>query len=415
MTNKPVSVALVGIGGFARNYLEVFLDRMKPGEMEFVAVIDPVADRSPRYQEILNRHIPVYNTLEEFYAEHMAELVVISSPVQFHKEQVLTAFEHGSHVLSEKPLTVFAEDVALLHNEARKRGLLLAVGFQWSFTPRMLAFKKDILRGRFGKPLESRALAVWQRGTGYFQGWHGHLKDNQGNLLMDTMATNAEAHYLHAGLFLLGDAIDTARMPERVKASLYAAKPEPYFDTCYIDCDLGGGLHHKAYLSIAGDTEHMLQIEIRFENAVATLFSSAVDDGQHLQVCMNDGTVIDYDELCGSDGNVTENKFRQVLAALRNPEVTVTCQAATTLPFATICNSLFACVPVHPVPAEYLYEQKESPRDGLFIRNLYEDFRACYLDGSSPYEKGLPWAVPDTAYTLLTPHDYKLALEEKFR
>ncbi len=415
MANKPVSVALVGAGGFARNYLDVFWNLMKPEEMEFVAVIDPVADRSSLYQEILDRHIPIYNTLEEFYAGHTAELVVISSPVQFHKEQVLTAFEHGSHVLSEKPLTVFADDVALLENEAKKRGLLLGVGFQWSFTPRMLAFKKDILSGRFGKPLESRALVVWQRGSNYFQGWHGHLKDSHGNLLMDTVATNAEAHYLHAGLFLLGDTMDTAKMPERIKASLYLAKPEPYFDTCYIDCDLGGGLHHKVYLSIAGNAEHMLQKRIRFENAVATLSASPTDEDHHLHVVMNDGTSIDYDDECGSDGNVTENKFRQVLAAVRDKSVMVTCHAGTTLPFANVCNSLFAEVPVHKVPPEYLYEQTEGPRDGLFIKDLYNELKACYEDGSSPYEKGIAWAVPDTEYVLRSPHDYKQALEEKFR
>ena len=55
------------------------------------------------------------------------------------------------------------------------------------------------------------------------------------------------------------------------------------------------------------------------------------------------------------------------------------------------------------------------PRDGMFVKNLYEDLSACFEDGSSPFEKGISWAVPDTEYALLSPHDYKLALEEKFR
>ena len=39
--------------------------------------------------------------MEQFYEKHMADLVVISSPIQFHCEQVCLALSKGSNVLCE--------------------------------------------------------------------------------------------------------------------------------------------------------------------------------------------------------------------------------------------------------------------------------------------------------------------------
>ena len=108
---KKTTIAMVGAGGFACSYLNALWGGIHPERYEIVGIIDPYASNSSLYSEILSRKIPLYNTLDEFYAEHTAELVCIASPVQFHIEQVRTAFAHGSHVLCEKPLTVYAKDV----------------------------------------------------------------------------------------------------------------------------------------------------------------------------------------------------------------------------------------------------------------------------------------------------------------
>ena len=82
---------MVGAGGFARTYLNALWGNMNPEGYDLVGIIDPYASNSTLYAEIVARGIPIYNTLEEFYQEHTAQLVCIVSPVYVHMEQIRTA------------------------------------------------------------------------------------------------------------------------------------------------------------------------------------------------------------------------------------------------------------------------------------------------------------------------------------
>ena len=126
---------------------------MEPETIELKGVVDPFAVKSHHYQELVNRKIPIYNTLEEFYAEHEADLAIISTPIRFHKPQSITAMEHGSNVLVEKPLMTNINEVDELKEVIERTGKQLAVGFQWSFSHALLEVKQDILDGLFGKPV----------------------------------------------------------------------------------------------------------------------------------------------------------------------------------------------------------------------------------------------------------------------
>ncbi len=96
--------------------------------------------------------IPVFRTLEDFYARQEADLAIISSPIQFHCEQTCLALERGSFVLCEKPPAGTIQEVRRMiaaRDAARK---WVAVGYQWSFSDAIQSLKKDILEGAFGQP-----------------------------------------------------------------------------------------------------------------------------------------------------------------------------------------------------------------------------------------------------------------------
>lgn len=406
---EKVTLAMVGAGGFARTYLNALWGNINPEEYDLVGIIDPYASASTLYAEIMARGIPVYDTLEDFYRVHSAQLVCIASPVYAHMEQIRTAFAHGSHVLCEKPLTVFAEDVAKLEEEAQKAGLLLGVGFQWSFSRRVRALKKDILDGRLGKPVALKTLISWMRSDAYFQKWHGHMYAPDGSLLLDSIISNAMAHYLHFGLFLLGDRMDTARMPSRVKASLYRAKDITTFDTCSVKCFFEDDVTHSLYLTHSADRDRYLSIEMTFEKAVATILMDYGETDGHLRVAFEDGSMIDYDSV--GERDVTVEKLCDMMEACRHPEGGIPCHAATTLPFSNVCNSLFAEVPIHLFPKEMVYHS-EGYNPGQYVRGLYAQLTDCFLQDKSPYELGYSWAVPDTEYELKSPEENAKRLRE---
>ena len=71
-------------------------------ELTAICDIDPnLAERVP---QIRQRQIPVYPTLDAFFAKDSADLAVLVSPVHFHTDMVLSCLEHGVNVLCEKPL-----------------------------------------------------------------------------------------------------------------------------------------------------------------------------------------------------------------------------------------------------------------------------------------------------------------------
>ena len=407
---NKVKIAMVGAGGFARTYLITLWNMIDSEDYELMGIIDPYVSASTVYKEILERNIPLYNTMDEFYAEHTADLVCIASPVQFHKEQILNAFAHGSHVLCEKPLTVYAQDVAELEKASQESGLMLGVGFQWSFSRRNRMLKQHILEGRYGKVLGIKTCISWMRADQYYRSWHGHLYASDGSLLMDSVISNAMAHYLHFGLFLLGPTMDTARMPKSVKASLYRAKSIESFDTCSVQCEFEDGLTHNLYLTHAAISSRYLQIQIQFEHATASILSD--DSDGKLLVTLEDGTVLNYDELA-QERNVSHEKIDDMIQAVRHPENGVVCHAGTTLPFATVCNSLFAEVPIVDFAKEkVIHTEGEAP--GEYIPDLFDQMYACFEQNKTPYELGYDWAVPDVHYELKTPEEYASMLKEKF-
>lgn len=407
---KKTTLAMVGAGGFARSYLNALWGGINPQRYELVAIIDPFAANAPLYKEIVAREIPLYNTLEEFYQEHTAQLVMIASPVQCHMEQVRVALAHGSHVLCEKPLTVYAKDVADLEKEANEAGLLLGVGFQWSFSRRARAFKQDILNGRFGKPIAFKTFISWMRADAYYRNWHGHMRASDGSLLMDSIISNAMAHYLHFGLFLLGDSMDSARMPSSMKASLYRAKSITSFDTCSVRCCFDDGVTHSLYLTHSAPRDRYLQIEMTFEKGVATILMDYNETDGHLRMTMEDGTILDYDSA--GERDVTTEKLCDMMDAVSHPEDPIPCHAATTLPFANVCNSLFAEVPIHNFP-EDMVTHTTGYNPGEYVPGLFEQMMECFLQNRSPYELGYSWAAPDTEYVLKTPEEYAAILKDK--
>jgi predicted dehydrogenase len=114
-----VRVALVGAGGMARSYREVYA--ALPG-VEWALVVDV----NPEVQEKC-RELGAQRTSDRF-EDALAEdidLVDISTPNHLHAEQTIAALEAGKHVLLQKPManTLEAADRIVLAAE-RSRGVL---------------------------------------------------------------------------------------------------------------------------------------------------------------------------------------------------------------------------------------------------------------------------------------------------
>ncbi len=234
---KDIRVLLVGIGGYAAGYVHEMVERGISGGLKLAGIVDPYAEKSIHYEKAKSITSVFCNSLEEFYADHTADLAVISTPIPLHAPQAVCCMEHGSHVLLEKPIAGTLEDAQRIADAQCRTGKLLAVGFQWCNDPAMYAFRQDVRSGLFGEILSMRTLVLWPRDTAYYQrgsGWAGKKYDKNGYPIFDSVASNATAHYLFNALWIAGSA------PTEVEAFTARANPIETYDTIVLKGKLRG-------------------------------------------------------------------------------------------------------------------------------------------------------------------------------
>jgi len=269
VAEKNVTVVVVALGGYGMVYLEGLLDRKLDPHVTIVGGVDPEAERCKRLGELQSLGVPIYASLEEFYAHHQAELAIISSPIQLHCPQTCLALRQRSHVLCEKPLGATVQEgreMIRARDEAEK---FVAIGYQWSFTHTIQELKAAVRKGEFGAPLRLKTIALWPRDETYYtrNDWAGRQRDREGRWVFDSPANNALAHYLHNMLYLLGEQVDASAKPTRVVAELYRANDIENFDTFAARIHTAVGAEILFYGSHAVEEEVGPLISYEFEEA----------------------------------------------------------------------------------------------------------------------------------------------------
>ena len=393
---KKVKMAISGIGGYGDYCLGLMERFVDPESCELVATIDPFYEKAPRAEKLREAGVPLFRDLEEFYAENSCELLLIASPIHLHKQQCLTAFAHGSNVLCEKPLAPILQDAHEIDEAARKAGVKLGVGFQMSFCRPIQELKRDIL----GKPLMLKSYVSWQRYDSYYNSpWKGRLRDRNGNLVLDSIITNATAHYLHNTCFVLGEDMTSAQMPVSLSAELYNGKGIQTFDTAFLRGSFADGCQFYLAVTHSGDRNIDPVLCYEFENAVVT--ASGNDDSAEIIATFRDGTTKNYGAALG-EYHVAE-KIRSMIAATADPEKAVACTAQTILPQLTVCNAIVEYGRVAPLPEDRMQRVTE-PEPGVFMPGLADEAWQCFEQAKLPSELGFDWAqqpsdIPLKGYT----------------
>ena len=380
-----IRIALVGIGGYGASYVSELLKAGPERDVTIAGAIDPAPERCPMLDTLREDGVPVFADLTSFYEQEQADLVVISAPIQQHAPLTCLALEHGAHVLCEKPLAGSLEDVELMLAAERASGKRVGIGFQWSFSQAILSIKRDILAGRFGKPLDGKALVLWPRGLSYYQRnrWAGRIHADDGSPVLDSPVNNATAHYLHNLLFLLGDAMDTSTHPLSVEAELYRANPIENYDAAALRVETASGAPLLFFTAHPVEEQTGPLTELFFEQAVVE--DSGTGDG--FKARFTDG----HTELYGIPDNSPASKLWQAVEATRGGDPMV-CGIDTSLPHL-LCTLAAQKTPIHAVPGEFVRQMDFRGDTLTYADGLSFAFRASYEDEALPSEgKDLAWA-----------------------
>ncbi len=369
-----MELLLVGCGGYGARYVQELFSPLNVDGHTIAGIVDPYADKSPVIGLIREKNIPVYNTLEAFYAEHSVPLAVIVTPIGLHLHDALICFEHGSHVLMEKPLAATSQLCRQIIGAAKAADRKLGVGYQLCYDPMMLEIKKQIEAGTFGKALSMKALILWQRTFAYYArsgGWAGHILLPDGTPVYDSILTNATCHYLMNMLWLTTPGYET-QPALSVEAQLGRVYPIETFDTAAARFRLPCGCEGMVFTShVAGDeAETNPMMEYRFEKAVIRVNTDS-ERGAVLTVTDEAGKMTEMGALCQ---NVI-HKTNVMIRAIEN-DLPLVCPGeaglATVLTYEQLFeNGLPDVENIQPVIREE--EKLWSSAVGQVLRSAFEE------------------------------------------
>src|SRR5262245_42348038 len=164
-----VKVALAGISGYGDSYLGALLPSERAKGFELVGVVDPMPQRCRRLPELAARQIPLHESMDGLFADTAVDLMLIVTPTHLHAPQTCLALSHGANVLCEKPVAATVGDAMRMLELQRTVKGFAAIGYQWSFSAAVQLLKRDIMAGKFGKPLRMKAVALFPRPISYFK------------------------------------------------------------------------------------------------------------------------------------------------------------------------------------------------------------------------------------------------------
>jgi len=148
---KQIKVIVVGAGGRGRSYAKIM--RSMPEKFQVVAVADPIAERRQFMQELWGlEDSACYPSWEALLAQpKMADLAVIATMDDMHREPALAAIEKGYQLLLEKPVAQTPEECAEIALAARKKGVNVLVCHVLRYNYYFKTLKKLLMDGVVGE------------------------------------------------------------------------------------------------------------------------------------------------------------------------------------------------------------------------------------------------------------------------
>jgi predicted dehydrogenase len=190
-----IRAAIVGIGTWGQNLVS---SAKGSDALRFTAGATRTPDRARAFCEASG--IRLAGTYEEVLKDREVDAVVLATPHSQHAAQILAAAEAGKHVFVEKPLGVDRAACARAVAACEKRGVTLAVGYNWRFQPALQEIRRMLEDGRLGKLLHIEGNFC---GPSAYRFKRGHWRHEAGEVPAGGM-TGRGVHVVDAMLYLAG-------------------------------------------------------------------------------------------------------------------------------------------------------------------------------------------------------------------
>ncbi|GGG63707.1 Gfo/Idh/MocA family protein [Paenibacillus radicis (ex Gao et al. 2016)] len=202
-------IGLVGLGNMGTGHANYLIEGGIKGA-ELTAVTDVRPERLAEIAEQWGEHIHRFESPEEMFRSGTVDGVIICTPHYDHPAQAISAFEHGLHVLIEKPAGVYTRQVREMNEAAAKSGKVFGIMYNQRTNPLYAKLKDLISSGELGEVRRTNWIITdWYRTQSYYNsgGWRATWAGEGGGVLI-----NQDPHQLDLWQWTTG------MMPTRVRA-----------------------------------------------------------------------------------------------------------------------------------------------------------------------------------------------------
>lgn len=202
---KKISFVIIGIGNIGSKYASLI---NKLTDTELVAAID--IDFSKR--KSIHNLIPFFTSLDDFLiAKIPADVVCVCTPNGLHTEHTIAFLNAGYHVICEKPVALFAEDVEAMMLAEKNSGKKVFAVMQNRYSPVAIWLKQLMLNNKLGDLRLLQINCFWNRNAKYYEDapWRATKKLGGGPLYSQF------SHFIDLMIWLCGE-------PNNVKSDLFS-------------------------------------------------------------------------------------------------------------------------------------------------------------------------------------------------
>ncbi len=264
---------VIGVGGMGVAHAHL-IQRIE--EAELAAVCSASEERTRQVAQQFG--VRGFTDHRDLLASGLVDAVLIATPHPLHAEIAECAFQHGVHVLCEKPLAVSISEGRRMVASAHQHGCVLGAMLQMRTERHFRIARRAVESGVVGNLIRTHLIATWCRSEAYYRSasWRGTWAGEGGGVLM-----NQAPHHLDIFCWLAG-------MPGKVTAQMRTRYHQiEVEDEAFALLEYPNGAHGYLYVNV-----NEMPLTRRFE--VAGESGKVVIDGEQVSVSRTAPPVPDY-------------------------------------------------------------------------------------------------------------------------
>lgn len=184
-----VRIGIVGVGGMGSHHAR-YIQAGEVNRLELTAVCDIDPARLEHFANVAK-----FTDSKELIRSGLVDAVLIATPHYDHTPISIDAFQHGLHVLVEKPIAVHKADAQRMIDAHKGTGLVFQAMFQMRTEPLYKKIKHLISSGELGEIARMTWIVTdWFRTEAYYASgeWRATWRGEGGGVLLNQCPHNLD-------------------------------------------------------------------------------------------------------------------------------------------------------------------------------------------------------------------------------